>query len=49
MPFMSPFQIYLDPFEEIGVEEKNAEQHRRSAAEKEVWTFLAYSCILLTM
>ena len=37
------FQIYSDPFEEIGMAEKNAEQHRRSASEKEVWTFLAYS------
>ncbi|KAJ4823007.1 hypothetical protein Tsubulata_000380 [Turnera subulata] len=27
--------IYLDPFEEIGMAEKNAEQHRRSATEKE--------------
>ncbi|KAJ6907158.1 hypothetical protein NC651_017750 [Populus alba x Populus x berolinensis] len=26
---------YLDPFEEIGMAEKNAEQHRRSAGEKE--------------
>ncbi|XP_011046143.1 PREDICTED: uncharacterized protein LOC105140841 [Populus euphratica] len=26
---------YLDPFEEIGMAEKNAEQHRRSASEKE--------------
>ena len=47
MPFMLPSQNYLDPFEEIGMAEKNAEQHRRSAGEKEVWTFLAYSCILL--
>lgn len=30
------FQIHLDPFEEIGMAEKNAEQHRRSANEKEV-------------
>lgn len=27
----------MDPFEEIGIAEKNAEQHRRSATEKEVW------------
>ncbi|KAG5535994.1 hypothetical protein RHGRI_023699 [Rhododendron griersonianum] len=27
--------IYVDPFEEIGMAEKNAEQHRRSATEKE--------------
>jgi hypothetical protein len=27
----------MDPFEEIGMAEKNAEQHRRSATEKEVW------------
>ncbi|KAJ6929902.1 hypothetical protein NC652_013690 [Populus alba x Populus x berolinensis] len=27
--------IYSDPFEEIGMAEKNAEQHRRSASEKE--------------
>ncbi|KDP32668.1 hypothetical protein JCGZ_13666 [Jatropha curcas] len=27
--------IYLDPFEEIGTAERNAEQHRRSANEKE--------------
>ncbi|KAF8406490.1 hypothetical protein HHK36_008579 [Tetracentron sinense] len=27
--------LYLDPFEEIGLAEKNAEQHRRSANEKE--------------
>lgn len=33
------FQIYVDPFEEIGMAEKNAEQHRRSANEKEVRTF----------
>ncbi|KAH7566330.1 hypothetical protein JRO89_XS08G0139100 [Xanthoceras sorbifolium] len=26
---------YMDPFEEIGMVEKNAEQHRRSASEKE--------------
>lgn len=31
-----PFQIVMDPFEEIGMAEKNAEQHRRSASEKEV-------------
>lgn len=29
-------QVYMDPFEEIGMAEKNAEQHRRSATEKEV-------------
>lgn len=28
--------MYLDPFEEIGIAERNAEQHRRSASEKEV-------------
>ncbi|CAI0392947.1 unnamed protein product [Linum tenue] len=27
--------IYLDPFEEIGMAERNADQHRRSASEKE--------------
>ncbi|XP_058227872.1 uncharacterized protein LOC131336162 [Rhododendron vialii] len=27
--------IYVDPFEEIGMAEKNAEEHRRSATEKE--------------
>ncbi|OMO56951.1 hypothetical protein CCACVL1_26096 [Corchorus capsularis] len=27
--------IYLDPFEEIGMAERDAEQHRRSASEKE--------------
>ncbi|KAJ8764530.1 hypothetical protein K2173_006270 [Erythroxylum novogranatense] len=27
--------LYLDPFEEIGIAEKNAELHRRSASEKE--------------
>ncbi|CAK9320713.1 unnamed protein product [Citrullus colocynthis] len=27
--------IFMDPFEEIGIAEKNAEQHRRSATEKE--------------
>ncbi|KAJ9172717.1 hypothetical protein P3X46_015928 [Hevea brasiliensis] len=27
--------MYLDPFEEIGIAERNAEQHRRSANEKE--------------
>ncbi|KAJ7944224.1 FG-GAP repeat-containing protein [Quillaja saponaria] len=27
--------IFMDPFEEIGMAEKNAEQHRRSATEKE--------------
>ncbi|GLT44623.1 hypothetical protein SLA2020_185090 [Shorea laevis] len=27
--------IYIDPFEEIGMQERNAEQHRRSASEKE--------------
>ena len=30
------FQIFMDPFEEIGMAEKIAEQHRRSATEKEV-------------
>ena len=29
----------MDPFEEIGIAEKNAEQHRRSATEKEVRAF----------
>jgi hypothetical protein len=29
-------QIFMDPFEEIGMAEKNAEEHRRSATEKEV-------------
>ncbi|KAF2312355.1 hypothetical protein GH714_034340 [Hevea brasiliensis] len=28
-------RMYLDPFEEIGIAERNAEQHRRSANEKE--------------
>lgn len=28
-------QVFMDPFEEILVEEKNAEKHRRSAGEKE--------------
>lgn len=28
----------MDPFEEIELAEKNAEQHRRSASEKEVRT-----------
>lgn len=28
--------MHIDPFEEIEMAEKSAEQHRRSAAEKEV-------------
>lgn len=30
------FQIYSDPFEEMGMAARDAEQHRRSASEKEV-------------
>lgn len=30
------FQLHIDPFEEIELAGKNAEQHRRSASEKEV-------------
>lgn len=35
--------MHIDPFEEIEMAEKSAEQHRRSAAEKEV----KHSCRLL--
>ncbi|KAI3861594.1 hypothetical protein MKW98_000546 [Papaver atlanticum] len=28
-------RIYMDPFEELGMQDKNADQHRRSATEKE--------------
>ena len=38
--FFLLFQIHMDPFEEIGTAEKNAEQHRRSANEKEVRIFV---------
>lgn len=31
--------MYLDPFEELGMAEKSAEQHRRNASEKEVRKF----------
>jgi hypothetical protein len=30
------FQIFMDPFEEMGMGARFAEQHRRSATEKEV-------------
>lgn len=30
------FQIFMDPFEEMGMGARFAEQHRRSASEKEV-------------
>lgn len=30
------FQMHLDPFEEIKMAEESADQHRRSASEKEV-------------
>lgn len=30
------FQIFIDPFEEMGMGARFAEQHRRSATEKEV-------------
>ena len=31
------FQIFMDPFEEMGMGARFAEQQRRSATEKEVW------------
>ena len=30
------FQNHMDPFEELGITEQNAEKHRRSATEKQV-------------
>lgn len=36
------FQIYLDPFEEMGMAARDAEQHRRSATEKEVWKTIVH-------
>jgi hypothetical protein len=37
----------MDPFEEIGMAEKNAGQHRRSATENEVWA--SFSCQMIYM
>ena len=37
--------MYVDPFEQIGMAERNAEQHRRSANEKEVRTFCGLRAI----
>ena len=36
--FLNYLQIHLDPFEELTVAAKNAEEHRRSASETEVWS-----------
>lgn len=37
----------MDPFEELGMGARYAEQRRRSASEKEVWTFLLVYAKLL--
>lgn len=48
------FQMHVDPFEEIELAEKNAEQHRRSATEKdvranEITLFIFYVLISVTI
>lgn len=34
--------MHVDPFEEIEMSEKNAEEHRRSATEKDVRTIVIF-------
>lgn len=40
--YFSFLQMHVDPFEEIEMSEKNAEEHRRSATEKDVRTIVIF-------